>query len=76
MALEIKSSPIFDTFEETIVLEKEMSDRNLKVNITFADMSVRDFIGSNNWHPFDELKLVTKEVFRELRNEHSSSTRN
>ena len=69
MALNIKSHPIFDTFEETIVLEDEMSDRNLKV-------SVNKFIGSNNWHPFDELKLVTKEVFRDLRNEHSSSARN
>ena len=71
MALEI-----FDTFEETIVLEEEMSDRKLKMNITSADMSVKNFIGSNNWHPFDELKLVTKEVFQELRNEHSSSARN
>ena len=69
MALKIKSHPVFDTFEETIVLEDEMSDRNLKV-------SVNKFIGSNNWHPFDELKLVTKEVFRDLRNEHSSSARN
>ena len=71
MALEI-----FDAFEETIVFEEEMSDRKLKMNITSADMSVKNFIGSNNWHPFDELKLVTKEVFQELRNEHSSSARN
>ena len=69
MALNIKTHSIFDTFEETIVLEDEMSDRNLKV-------SVNKFIGSNNWHPFDELKLVTKEVFRDLRNEHSSTARN
>ena len=71
MALEI-----FDTFEETIVFEEEVFDRNIKTNNTSTDMSVKNFIGSNNWHPFDELKLVTKEVFRELRNEHSSSTRN
>jgi hypothetical protein len=72
MALKIKSSPIFDTF----VLEEEMSDRDLKVNIISTDMSVQKFAGLNNWHPFDELKAVTKEVFRELRNEHSSSARN
>jgi len=62
MALKAKSYPVFDTFEEPIVLEDEIS--------------VKQFIGSNNWHPFDELKLVTNEVFRDLRNEHSSSARN
>jgi hypothetical protein len=76
MALKIKPSPVFDTFEETIVFEEEISDRNLKANIIPTDISVKKFAGLNNWHPFDELKSVTKEVFRELRNEHSSSAGN